>query len=373
MLDRRTLILAGASTFAHIGKTVVVPTVSQALKGVLDTSGVPALGYAVAGPKGVIAMEVAGRRRSTAQDLVTTDDAWHIGSNTEAMTAALYARYAEQGQAAWGAKAPDLFPDLKLDPAWADVTIEEFMSHRAGVSDVGIIDEGWLIRTSHDARPAPQQRTDMVRRILSAPPAGKRRDYEYANGDYVIVGAAIERIARMSWENAITGGLFLPLNMNNAGFGAPTGDEPWGHEIAGNGEPDPINPEKGVADNPQVLAPGGQVHISLPDYVKFIDVFLNNGAGYLSADSLRRLARPQDGFAEGDGLGWRVTPDRAWADGPVLAHEGSNTLWRALVNVAPARPLAILVVTNIGGEPGARAVQMMTSRLISDQAADKDE
>ena len=56
--------------------------------------------------------------------------------------------------------------------------------------------------------------------------------------------------------------------------------------------------------------------------------------------------------------------------GPVLAHEGSNTLWRVLVNVAPARQLAIIVVTNSGGEPGARAVQMMSARLISDQTKD---
>jgi CubicO group peptidase (beta-lactamase class C family) len=366
MLDRRTLILAGASTFAHIGKTVVTPTVSQSLQGVLDVSGVPALGYVVVGLKGVVAMEVAGRRRAGFPDLVMPDDVWHIGSNTEAITSALYARYVEQGQAAWGAPLPALFPDLKLDPAWAAIPIDDVMAHRAGVSDVGIIDEGWLIRTAHDKRPLPEQRTAMVQHIFSKPPAGKPKDYDYANADYVIVGAAIERIAKMSWENAVTGGVFLPLDMNSAGFGAPIGDEPWGHEIGPDGQPSPVDP-KGVADNPPVLAPGGQAHLSLPDYVKFMQVFLNAGGGFLTPDSLRRLARPRDAFAEGDGLGWRVTPNAAWADGPVLAHEGSNTLWRALADVAPARPLAIAVVTNCGGEPGARAVQMMSARLISDQ------
>ena len=370
MLDRRSLILAGASSFAHIGKTVVTPTVSQSLQGVLDLSGVPALGYAVVGPKGIVAMEVAGRRRITNYELVTTDDAWHIGSNTEAMTAAVYAKLVEQKQALWGAPLTTLFPDMNVDPAWLGATIEQFMSHRAGASDVGLIDEGWLIRTAHDKRPLTEQRTDMVRRILSKPPAGQRLQYEYSNADYVIVGAAIERITRMSWENAITATLFLPLGMNSAGFGAPTGDEPWGHEIAGNGEPDPVNPTKGVADNPGVLAPGGQVHVSLPDYVKFINVFMRDGAGYLTPGSLVKLVRPQDALPEGDGLGWRVTVLRAWAKGPVLAHEGSNTLWRCLVDVAPARPLAIIVVTNTGGEPGARAVQMMSARLISDQTKD---
>ncbi len=372
MLDRRTLILAGASTFAHIGPSLITPTVSQALQGVLDTAGVPAIGYVVIGPKGVVAMEVAGKRRVNAPDLVTTDDAWHIGSNTEAMTAVLYAKLVEQGQAVWGANVATLFPEFKADPAWADTTVEAFLSHRAGVSDVGLIDEGWLIRTSHDARPATVQRTEMMQRILGRPPAGKPGEYEYSNADYVIVGTAIERITKMSWENAITANLFLPMNLFSAGFGAPTGDEPWGHEIAGNGELDPIDPKKGVSDNPAVLAPGGQVHISLPDYVKFIQIFLNNGGGYLSQASLMKLCKPQDSLPEGDGLGWRVELLRAWAKGPVLAHEGSNTLWRALVDVAPARPLAIAVVTNAGGEPGARAVQMMSARLIGDQTKDDD-
>jgi D-alanyl-D-alanine carboxypeptidase len=370
MLDRRSLILAGASTFAHIGKTVVVPNVSESLQGVLDTTGVPAMGYVVVGPKGVLAMEVAGVRKAGAPDLVTVDDAWHIGSNTEAITSALYARYAESGQAAWGASLPSLFPDLKVDPAWASIPIDDVMAHRAGVSDVGIIDEGWLIRTNHDTRPLPVQRTALVQRVLAQPPAGKPKDYDYSNTDYVIVGAAIERIARMSWENAVTGGVFLPLDMNTAGFGAPRGDEPWGHEIGQDGAPQPVDPKGAAADNPPVLAPGGQVHLSLPDYVKFMQVFLTNGGRFLTPASLAKLARPRDAFAEGDGLGWRVTPNAAWADGPVLAHEGSNTLWRAQIDIAPARPLALAVVTNCGGEPGARAAQMMSTRIINDRSQD---
>ena len=52
--------------------------------------------------------------------------------------------------------------------------------------------------------------------------------------------------------------------------------------------------------------------------------FLANGGGYLSQESLMRLAKPQDALSEGDGLGWRVELLRAWAKGPVLEHEGSS-------------------------------------------------
>ncbi len=372
MFDRRLFLFASANALAHIGKSVPVPTVSQSLKGVLEVSGVPALGYAVVGPKGVNRLEVAGRRRADGQEFVGPDDLWHIGSNTEAMTAALYARLVETRKTVWGAGLSLIFPDLKLDPAWADVTIEEFLAHRAGASDIGLVDEAWLIGVNHDHRPLPEQRTAMAQRLLSRPPAGRRHDYEYASVDYVVVGAAIERLTGSSWEEAMNNLLFTPLSMDTAGFGAPTGDSPWGHDVGPDGTLSPVDPARGVADNPPVLAPGGQVHVSLGDYARFIDVFLREGGGYLQPESLMRLARPRDALMEGDALGWRVTPVKAWARGPVLAHEGSNTLWRALAEIAPARSLAILVVTNAGGEAGARAVQMMSSRLLSEEAKEDD-
>lgn len=378
MLTRRALIgstfaLAPASALAgaytHVGPTLAVPTVSQSLKGVLDASAVPALGYAVVGKKGVTRLEVAGRRRFYAPDPVTRDDAWHLSSNTEALTSALYARIVERGAGIWGASVPLLFPDLKTDPAWADVSIEEFLSHRAGVTDVGLLDEAFFLKVDKDTRPLPVQRSEFAARVFAKPPQGTRRDYEYANANYVVAGAAIERLTRMSWEDAMTLEVFRPLALESAGFGAPTGEQPWGHEIGEGGDPKPVDPGKDVSDSPQILAPGGQIHMSLPDYARFVEVFLKDGAGFLKPESLVRIARPKDGFAEGDALGWRVTQERAWADGPVLAHEGSNTLWRALAEVAPARPLALIVVTNAGGEAGARAVQMMSSRLITEEAA----
>jgi hypothetical protein len=53
---------------------------------------------------------------------------------------------------------------------------------------------------------------------------------------------------------------------------------------------------------------------------------------------------------------------RPWADGPdedkegfVLTHAGSNTMWFAVVWVAPERDMAMLACTNIAGEGGPKA------------------
>jgi CubicO group peptidase (beta-lactamase class C family) len=116
-----------------------------------------------------------------------------------------------------------------------------------------------------------------------------------------------------------------------------------------------------------VFGPAGRVHLSLTDYAKFARVFLTEGGGWISPQSLGKLARPWDGSKEGYALGWQYSDYRGWADGPMLAHEGSNTLWRTLAMIAPAKPLAYLLVTNCGGDAGQRAVQLMAARLIAQQ------
>lgn len=375
-IDRRTLLISAAATlpaggaaaqFNRIGPGPQLPRVSEALDAILKQTGVPALGYAAVGPAGLINVDVAGRRRNTVEDYVTIEDSWHTGSNTKAMTAALYARLVEQGRAKWGATLGELFIGVKQDDAWAKVTIEDLLSHRSAISDTGLIDQGWLIKAHTDTRPVAEQRADFAARLLGHAPTGKPGTYEYANSNYILAGAAIERLVRTDWETAMAAEVFGPLRMGSAAFGAPTGPNPWGHDPGPNGSYAPVDPLHEVADNPPIFGPAGRVHLSLADYAKFAQVFLTGGGGWLSTQSLARLARPGGGEKEGYALGWQYYANRGWADGPVLAHEGSNTLWRTAALIAPARPVAYLLVTNCGGDAGQQAVQLMAARLIAQQ------
>ena len=377
--DRRTLLLGATASaaapavaraapgFAHLGAPPSLPHVSEALEQILKQTGVPALGYAAVGAKGLIAVDVAGRRRITVDDYVTIDDLWHIGSNTKAMTAALYARLCEQGRAHWGATLSELFPDTKADDAWAKVKIEDLLAHRSGISDNGLIDQGWLLRAHTDTRPVLDQRAEFATRLLSHAPTGKIGEFEYANSNYILAGAAIERLVKTDWETSIGTDLFGPLQMGTAGFGAPVGPQPWGHDPGVGSALTPVDPLHEISDNPPIFGPAGRVHLSLADYAKFARVFLTDGGGWLAPQSLARLARPWDGSKAGYALGWQLYDFRAWAAGPVLAHEGSNTLWRTMALVAPARPIVYLLVTNSGGDAGQRAVQLMAARLIAQQ------
>ena len=56
--------------------------------------------------------------------------------------------------------------------------------------------------------------------------------------------------------------------------------------------------------------------------------------------------------------------DRPWAWGSALTYDGSNTLWYAVVWIAPQRNFAALVVTNIGGPAAAKAADETAAALI---------
>jgi len=54
--------------------------------------------------------------------------------------------------------------------------------------------------------------------------------------------------------------------------------------------------------------------------------------GLLTVPTFNVLHTPVD---EGSALGWGFDPHEDWAQGPVLAHAGSNVRWYAVVRLAP--------------------------------------
>ncbi len=348
--DRRRLMAlgAGAALFGATSRAGAADTTAQdGLDSLVLSSGSPALTGGLVTPRGVTGLIAGGLRRKGAPDLVTTNDLWHLGSNTKAMTAALYGRLVDKGRARWGATVPELFPDLALDPAWRTTTVEQLMGHRAGVEEASILSGGWLMKAHRDARPIREQRMEVAGLIFGKPPAGKPGTFAYANFNYVIVGAAIERMLNQDWEQAIIEQLFKPAGIKTAGLGAPKGANPWGHRGRTAAELVAVDPA-GLADNPPAMGPAGRAHMSMTDYGRFVRLFLTRGGGVLKPATIQHLTTPVPGEGRAYALGWGVSTDRPWGKGPVLAHEGSNTMWHAAAVIAPARGVAMITAGNAG-------------------------
>ncbi len=150
--------------------------------------------------------------------------------------------------------------------------------------------------------------------------------------------------------------------MDSAGFGGlgTPGllDQPWPHQ--GNGTPGPVNGP--AADNPPIMAPAGEVHCSLPDWVKFLTDQLRGGEGKPALLPLSYYHAAQgkisDCGSEGKyyGYGWIVAGD---GDTKFVEHNGSNGTNYAFCHLEPGKDVDVgfAVCTNMGPDgPAGQAV-----------------
>lgn len=360
MTTRRDM-LAATAAFAALGVSPAWADAGgwdAALDRIASGPGAPpALAGMVVGREGPLWVGARGLRRAGSADTVSPDDLWHLGSNTKAMTAALYGRLVDQGRASWSATLSQVLSDVALHDAWRDTPVTAVMGHVAGLSDQTAMGPSWLMRARADPRGLPEQRRALVETILAVPPAGTPGTFAYGNANYILLGAMIERITGQAWEDVLRSELFAPLGITSGGFGAPVGDQPWGH--SGGVAIDPA----GVSDNPLALGPAGTAHMTLQDYARFLGLFLNGGGEVLSAETLSVLTRPVGSGRPAYGGGWGIVDGQPWAGGPALTHDGSNTMWYLSAWVAPGAGRAFVAASN-DGMAGALACRQLIPGLI---------
>ncbi|MGV8929288.1 MAG: serine hydrolase domain-containing protein [Brevundimonas sp.] len=357
------LPLAGA--FPALARVRTDDAAGAALDAVFAETAPPALAAGIVTREGLGWAGVRGVRRAGSEDAATLEDRWHLGSNTKAMTAAVFGRLVEAGLTTWDHPLTDIFPEIAADPAWRGVTLETVMAHRSGLRDDDVLPREVRVAARDDARPLVEQRLDRVRAALSVPPGGVAGAFAYANCNFVIAGAVIERLTGAPWEAAIADHLFQPLGITAFGFGAPTGDQPWGHQIQ-DGVPVPLDPVL-KPDNPPLMGPAGTAHMSLADYARFVAAMMGGRPDWLNDETRRHLLTPAAGDPPAYAAGWAVG-SAPWAGvsgpGPTITHNGSNTLWFATVLAAPERGLGFIALSN-DGVAGQRACTALVQRLAA--------
>ena len=335
--------------------------------------GIPALGAYATFADGTVEIAVAGVRKYGEQTPARTADQFHFASNGKAMTATLVAMFVEEGRLRWDEPVTELFPGLVIHPEFRGVTLAMLLTHRSGLTtDMIGFEGGRLWSDLHSANLTPVAgRLLVAQRMLAEPPAyepGKR--FEYANAGYVLIGAVLERLAGLPYEQLLQQRLWEPLGMSKScGFGAPghaeaaIPDEPWGHHTGWfSPQPQPPGPQ---ADNPPALSPAGRMHCAMADWAKFLDLHLKGERGektrMLTPASFKKLhtAFAGDTYTYG---AWIIARP-AWTHGIVLAHEGDNTLNHALVALLPEEKAVVITVANIGGDRGRLATLDAFTRL----------
>lgn len=313
-----------------------------------DRLAVPAVGAAVVARTGAIDAAVVGTRQRGGSLPAAVEDQWHIGSCAKAITAALYGRLVERGDAEWDAPISTFFPDLAdvANTGWSTPTVDEVLVCRAGMS--GNLSRAEMLEAWKDTRPLTAQRTQAAASALARPPRS-RGAFRYSNLGYIVVGAAIDRIAGMPFEDALRAHLLEPLGITSAGFGPPP--EIWGHRprfqigSLAIGRGSPAQPGLARSDNPAVMTPAGRLHLTLTDWAKFQQLFLNHGHGLLEPATVERLLALPPGKGRGMAMGWAQAGNLS---GVSYGMQGSNTLWAATALMDAALERTAMVVINDG-------------------------
>jgi CubicO group peptidase (beta-lactamase class C family) len=276
------------------------------------------------------------------------------------MTTALVATFVEQGALTWETTLAEVFPELRAGfrGRFGEITLTHLLSHHAGLDRDLDFDD-----IPRSAPVVTQQRLNAVRtagsKTLRWVPGTK---YQYSNLGYVIAGAVAERLGGKSWEALIRERVYAPLGMSGCGFGGPGTpgqlDQPWPHNPNGNpGGPGSWWPGE------DVVAPAGRVRCSLADWAKFALDQLRGAhrkGALLEPGTYKALHEAR--FGGNYAFGWGVA-SAPWADGVVLNHTGSNGMNFSFAWVAPARGVALLAVTNRGGDAGAKATHDASDAL----------
>lgn len=329
----------------------------------------PALAAAVIHGNQIVAIGATGFRRDGSPEKVTVDDHFHIGSCTKSMTGTLAARLVEEGRIRWDTTVADIFPVLAppMHPDFRSATLEMLCGNRGGAPHTLDADGLWGRLWRGNTRPPAEQRLEMLRGVLSKPPAAKPgTKFIYSNAGVAIAGAMLESVANKPWEDLIQEKLFRPLGMKSAGFGAPATvgqrNQPWGHVKEGT-HWKPIPPGPG-ADNPAAIGPAGTVHCSIGDLAKYVALHLEGENGrvhLLTPASFQKLHTPLKG--QDYALGWFVAR-RGWGGGTVLNHNGSNTMFYTVIWIAPKKDFAFIVCTNVGGDEAGKDCDEVVGQLI---------
>jgi CubicO group peptidase (beta-lactamase class C family) len=239
---------------------------------------------------------------------------------------------------------------LELDepPAGArtEATLGQLLSHQGGLAcewpspiDAFGTDDDALLRLAEEEPP----------RLPFEP--GEL--FSYSNVGFWLVGGAIARACRTTFEDAIRDRVLEPLGLESTRYDPE-------HPVPGHDQTVPGGDEHTPVEHnyPRVRRPSGGLWSTVDDLLRFAGHHLG-GPGPLTPASVQELRRPvvsAPGFEQG--LGWSLQ-DRAGRTS--AEHAGSAAGYESLLLLVPSERLAFAALTN--SSRGSAAIRDVLDRI----------
>ncbi|MBL0310023.1 MAG: beta-lactamase family protein [Bacteroidetes bacterium] len=142
------------------------------------------------------------------KDTLTTETPFQLASVTKTFTATAILKLVEEGKIALSDPIQKFFPEFP----YQGITVKLLLTHRSGLPDyiywgkesgnsVDYLDNQALVKRFIRTKPAVRCRPD--------------RMFMYSNTNYALLGAVIEQVTGMTYQNYMQENIFRPLGMYN--------------------------------------------------------------------------------------------------------------------------------------------------------------
>jgi CubicO group peptidase (beta-lactamase class C family) len=286
---------------------------------------------------------------------VTADTLFRLGSTTKMFTAAVLVQMAVDGKI-------DLHGPIGkyvrgLDPDLAKLTVDQLLSHTAGLRN----DDPPSERADESALGKEIRSWKSTQLIV--PPGVV---YSYSNDGYWLAGYVAEVVAGKPYASVMEDEILKPLGMTRSTFRldvASTYPLALGHRIS-DGKANVVRP---IPDNPSGW-PSGALFSSANDLCRWLLALMNDGR-LEGKQVLRKGLFEQLAAAHADilssrtkyGYGLALVERRGFK---MLEHGGVRAGYGSFVRIIPEKQIAIVVLTNGRGGQLPRTVTRASELLV---------
>ena len=312
--------------------------------------GVPGASLVIVKDDKIILMKGFGLREVERRLPVTPDTLFDTQSVTKPFTAAAVMMSVDDGKLSLEDSPKKFLPYLKFrDPEMdANVTLRDLLCHRTGLAGANLT---WLTRALN--------RTELIRVIALAKPTAKlRKQFQYNNPMYSVVGEVVAKAQNSTYERVITDRILKPLNMRASNLSVRelqrSPDFAFGYEFTDV----PGELKKYPFFDYSTINPAGGLNSNARDMSQFLRLMLGEGAidgqRLISEKSIREMLAPQiwlgpTGFWA---LGW--SSRGTWNGHRVFFHAGATEGFNSIIALMPDQKLGFALLTNISASPLAR-------------------
>ncbi|MBU9714050.1 serine hydrolase [Evansella tamaricis] len=321
---------------------------------------------------------------------VTSNTIFGIASVTKSFTCAGIMLLQEKGRLSVNDKVIKYLPEFLLpdQPEHTEkVTIHHFMTHTTGLPPLSSL--AYAMKQTMDRDPSakdypgldlagkkgnPIETYEALMEHISESNVkllGKPgEEFSYSNDCYALLGAIIERVSGITYEEFITENILVPSGMNNSTFYLgdvlSSKDVTVQYSIRASQEKEK---EKEVYEAPvwwdaPAMRGAGFLRSTMKDMLLYSQIYLNNGVigktQILSQESVAEMMKPHvaiDG-TRWYGYGLMVTPN--YHGVTLVEHGGSLKAISSQLSMIPEKGIAGIMLTNLVGVP---TFQMMLGAL----------